>query len=136
MTNEKLEAVEALALAKGLNEKALKEIRNSVEAGDHAVDFTVRVRGGVKVQEDHEAKSVAKVPWQRVATLLFEKLNGVTIESVLAEVMDEARELDEKSLKDSADEAMAKLKGSTSGTRKGAVKPSVEFTVESRGEEA
>lgn len=94
--------------------------RDAVEAGEYELDFTVRIRGEVAVGEDVEAVVAASVPWQRIAALLLDKVNGVTLESVLAEAL--KGDVDEESVGSRAAEAMAALKAPTKKTRKGAVR--------------
>lgn len=52
-----MNAIEALALSK------VKFDRDTVVAGDHAVDFTVHVKGTVSVSEDYERDATTSVPW-------------------------------------------------------------------------
>lgn len=124
--SQTLEALELLALSK-FDES--KKVRDAIEAGEYEVDEIVRISGSVKVGEDHEARVVASIPWMRVASVLFDKLNDVTIESVLSEALGD--DVDDSRIKEQAEAAIEVLKGSTTKTRKGAVK--VALTVESIG---
>jgi hypothetical protein len=95
-----------------------KKIRDQVEPGDYDVDVEVRVHGTIRVGEDHEAEVTAAIPWQRVCAVLLDKLNDVTIESVLSEALGD---VDDTEVKAQAAAAMRALKGSTTKTVKGAV---------------
>ncbi len=98
--------------------------RSKVEAGTHEIDELVRIVGTMKVQEDHEANITAAIPWQKLAAVLFSKLNGVTVEAVVKEAL--AEDLDTKNLTKKAQSAMDEIVGSSKAPRKGAVKLDVE----------
>lgn len=112
-----MDAADLLAVSKFNQAKA---VRDDVDAGDYEIDVLVRLHGSIRVGEDHEAEVTAAIPWQRIAAVLFDKLNGVTIESVLSEAMGEVDYFDDE-LKAEAVAAMRALKGSTLQTVKGAV---------------
>lgn len=109
--------IEAVAL--GAIKAGAKQ-RDQVSPGEYELDFTVRVRGELAIGEDVEAIVSASIPWQRVAAVALDKLNGVTLESVLREALE--GEVDEDAIGSRAAEAMEALKGTTRRTRKGAVR--------------
>lgn len=119
-----LNPVELLALSKF---DLSKDVREDVAPGDYKVDEVVRVRGSIKVGNDHEANIAARVPWQKLVAVLLDKVNGATIESVVAEAL--AADLDADDVKARAEAAIATLVDSTRSIRKGAVK--VNLIVES-----
>jgi hypothetical protein len=47
-----MQSKETLALARVINDKAAKAARNEMEAGDYALDFTVRITGHLHIHED------------------------------------------------------------------------------------
>lgn len=110
-----MDAADLLAVSKFTKAKA---VRDDVEPGDYEIDVLVRLHGSIRVGEDHEAEVTAEIPWQRVAAVLFDKLNGVTIESVLSEALGD---VDLDGIKAEAVAAMRALKGSTLQTVKGKV---------------
>jgi len=85
------------------------------------IDKTIRIRFGFTKGEDHETLSVQQAkPWRLLAVAL-NKLNGVTIESIV----NEAERLDddaEKLAKKDAELALAKIKSKTSKVIKGSVR--------------
>jgi len=85
------------------------------------IDKTIRVRFGFTKGEDHETLAVQQAkPWRLLAVAL-NKLNGVTIESIV----NEAENLDdeaEKLAKKEAELALAKIKSKTSKVIKGSVR--------------
>lgn len=76
--------IEAVAL--GAIKAGAKQ-RDQVDPGEYELDFMVRVRGELAIGEDVEAVVSAAIPWQRVAAVALDKLNGVTLESVLREAL-------------------------------------------------
>ena len=62
--------VQKIALSK------VKFDRDNVPSGEHCVDFTVRVRGTVKVGEDYEKSATTSVPWLESVALWQETLRG------------------------------------------------------------
>lgn len=95
-----------------------KKIRGDVEPGEYTIDVIVRLHGELRVGEDYDSEIVASIPWQKVAAVLFDKVNDVTIESVLSEALGD---IDDSQIKDQADAAMLALTGSTEKTCKGKV---------------
>lgn len=109
--------IEAIAL--GAIKAGAKQ-RDQVSPGEYELDFIVRVQGELAISEDVEAIVSTAIPWQRVAAVALDKLNGVTLESVLREALE--GEVDEDAIGSRAAEAMETLKGTTRRTRKGAVR--------------
>jgi len=62
--------IQKIALSK------VKFDRESVPSGEHCVDFTVRVRGTVKVGEDYEKSATTSVPWLESVALWQETLRA------------------------------------------------------------
>lgn len=59
--------------------------RSSIPSGTHQVDFTVRVRGTVKVGEDYDRPATTSVPWLE-ATTLYREAFRVTVAELVAKV--------------------------------------------------
>ena len=100
------------ALAKVIGEAA-SAARDALTVGDHAVDERVvlDVAGLVRVGEDFEQRVVAKAdPWLLLGVALSH-LNGVTVESIVAEAL--AAEMSGKDIKAKADAAVAAVKAPT-----------------------
>ena len=115
-----LNAATLAALAKILGEAA-SATRDNLAVGEHTVDerVTIDVAGLVKVGEDFEQRVVGKAdPWLLLGVALS-KLNGVTIESIVAEALD--GNLNGKDIKAKADAAVAAVKAPTVTACKGKV---------------
>lgn len=110
-----------------------KDARDAVDPGEYYFEATIRVQGSMKVAPPHQQRVAAKIHWQRVCAHLLGKLNGVTIESVLREVLERNGELTEqaKETEARAKAAMEKILGVTKEEVRGAVK--VELSVEEVG---
>jgi len=104
----------------------LGKFRDLVEPGTYPVDAVVRLRGELIVAPDVEKRVTASIPWQQMCMALLSKLNGVTVESVLREVLSEGFEFDE-SINERARAAVELLTETTRTTVAGAVKARVEI---------
>ena len=62
--------IQMLALSK------CKFDRDSIPAGDHPVDVTVRVTGTVKVGDDYDRDATTSIPWLESVALMQELSNG------------------------------------------------------------
>jgi hypothetical protein len=107
-----MSGVQTVALAKLVKETAAREASKLVPAGEHAVDFTVRVTGKITKGEDYEQPIVEKAdPWTLLAAALSH-LNGVTVDSIVREALTAPADLVD-SLKKQAADAVAAVKGPT-----------------------
>ena len=109
-TNEQL-----VAIAKLVDDKSFKAASGQLPVGPYEVDFVLRVHGTFNKGKDYEQKYVAKAdPWGLLA-LALSKLNGVTVESLVAEHLrlKEAKTDGDQRLKERADEAIQKVKAPT-----------------------
>lgn len=119
-----MESIKTLAISKVIKDKAQKEARNQVGPGTYHVDCTVRVSGEIKVGEDYTQQIVAKAdPWSLLAVAM-DKLNGVTLESIVAEATGEG--VDTADLKERVADAMKEIKGETETECKGKVTTKLE----------
>lgn len=106
-----MNALESAAIVKAAD-KLIKAEALNLEPGTYPVSLTVKINGTVTKGEGYKQAIVnAANPWRMLA-LLFDKINGVTIESVIreSENLPEAREAEIKAM---AKEAMSKLTEST-----------------------
>jgi len=87
MSNDKLSAVDVLAIAKAVASKEVKAVRDKVIPGKYTGSVTVKIAYGLNVGEDYDSMVAASVPWQKICGVLLSKLNAVTIESVIREVL-------------------------------------------------
>ena len=94
--------------------------RGKVEAGEHEVDFTVRVSGLVKVSKNHESIIAAAVPWERVALLALSKLNESSRDKIVRDALGDKEVAND--LKDEALAIAAVLKGVTRKEKLGGVR--------------
>ena len=123
-----LNATEILALSKAVASKDVKAARNGVAVGSHNVNFLVRVEGSMNVGEDYEKAQVCKIDWIGLTAMALSKLNGVTIESLVADY-EAAGEVALDEIKSKAQAKIDKLKGSTIGTDRGKVTTKLAYTV-------
>jgi len=75
--------IEVTALNNLVAAKAAKAARDEVNPGEHAVDFTVRVTGTVKVLADTEKTPTVSIPVKEVLALFVQR-SGCTREHSLA----------------------------------------------------
>jgi hypothetical protein len=88
---------------------------------DGIIEKTLRVRFGFTKDEDHETLAVQTAkPWRLLAVAL-NKLNGVSIDSIVAE-SENLDENAEKLAKKQAEQALAKIKSKTTKLIKGSVR--------------
>lgn len=107
-----LNPVAALAVAKSVSESAYKAASSDLTPGEYEVDMVVRIQGKITKGEDYTQQIVEKAePWLLIAAALS-KLNGVTIESLVAEATQAPEDLI-KDLKARAATAIAKIKAPT-----------------------
>ena len=105
--------------------KAGSKVRETVKAGQYDIDAIVRIVGTMKVGNDHPAKISAAVPWQRLVGVLFSKVNGVTMESVVREALAAGPDLEDE-ISERAQAAVNELVEAQTATRKGRVTLKVE----------
>ena len=107
-----LNAATLTALAKIVGDAAA-DARDNLTVGDHAVDerVTLDIAGLVRVGEDFDQRVVCKAdPWLLLGVALSH-LNGITVESIVAEAL--SAELNGKDIKAKADAAVAAVKAPT-----------------------
>lgn len=107
-----LTSIEFLALAKVIKDTEFKETNEGVTAGTWNVDFSVRIRGGLKKGEAYEQHAVQSIPWLAVAYHLSQEVSSVA----LARAIDRAIGEDDSKVKNWKAENEAKLtelKGTT-----------------------
>ncbi len=68
LTNEMIAAIDA-----SLKADAIKAAKGALAAGEHTVDFTVRIKGTVKKGEDDMAKPTVTTPWLTVMALVLHR---------------------------------------------------------------
>ena len=84
MSNQTLNPVETLALNKLLTPDQIKDARKLVPAGDHEANIFLSASVSFKKSEDGTRVGTARIPYKAVISLLLDKLNSVTGESVLS----------------------------------------------------
>ena len=126
MNNTTITPALVLAIAKGLSTEDVKVASEEVGVGVHEIDALVRLKGTVKKGEDYEQVVHMKVPHWDVIEVLFSKVNGVTMESVIREAMDLPKDR-VKSVKKQAEEACKIIKNGAKQTCSGNVTTKIEF---------
>jgi len=81
--------IEVLALGKVVASKDLTTTNDMVEAGAYNVDFSVRIRGGVKKGESYEQHIVADIPWVAVAYRLAQEVSAEALARSIERAMGE-----------------------------------------------
>ena len=120
-----LSAVQKLALSGADDICVDKDQRETVKPGEYPVEFSVHIKGTVKVGEDTTTSQVNKIDPYQLLLLACDKLNRVTGESLIKEA--EARAADPewvkhaKELGERAKEAAASIREATKSPRKGPV---------------
>ena len=112
-------AIDILAVSKAIKDAAAKAARSEITAGEYAVDTTVRITGTVKVGEDYTQQIVGKADVWALLAVVMNKVNGVTLESVVEEALNGGA--DTADLKARVDAAMMTIKGETETACKGKV---------------
>ena len=124
---ENIQAI-TLAAAKAVDAKSTKLAREAVDAGVHAVDFMLRIKGSFRVGEDYEQRLVAKADPFALLAVALSKLNGVTIDALVKEAL-EADPAEIKAIKAQAAEAVEALKAPTMSVCRGKVTTDLEFEI-------
>jgi hypothetical protein len=94
-----------------------KEIANQNETvlnnreTEMIVSFLIQGQAILKKGENYEQVCNFAIPWDKITLLLLSKLNGVTVQSVLKEVLNS--EVDTTEIKLQATEAMKEIKGNS-----------------------
>ncbi len=97
--------------------------RGKVDAGEHEVDFTIRVFGTVKVSEDNESIIAAAVPWERVGLIALSKLSAASRNKILREALGDEDVSNE--IKEEAIAVADTLKGKTRKMKNGQVRTEI-----------
>lgn len=122
-----LSAVEMLALAKGGTRELTDDINDSVGAGSYAVDFTVRVMGGLRKGEPQEQMVVMEIPVWAIIYQLSQEVSPLALQRSI----DRAYGADEgkvKNFKSECEKLVSELKGKTKRVIRGKVTTALTFT--------
>jgi hypothetical protein len=86
---------------------------------EHKIEFLIKGEVVVKKGENFNQVVSFAVPYDKIVAVLLSKLNGVTLESVVAEAMSD--DIDTSDVKKRATEALSKIKGIASKSMEGKV---------------
>jgi hypothetical protein len=111
-----LSPIEQIALSKYTAEKGA---RSKVKPGEYTGRLCVDLEYDVKVGEDYTGTHPIKVPWADLVATLMSKINGVTIEAVLREALD--NDIDTSRIKDEIEATMALIVDQTERPFRGKV---------------
>ena len=112
--------LETIVLSKIGNKLKKEAAKADLTVGEHKFDFFAHVIGTVKVGEDYEqVVAQSAKPWALLAAAL-NRLNGVTVASLVAEA-EALAAADVQAVKDSTADALASIKAPTVKTCKGKV---------------
>lgn len=79
-----MDPIISLALSKIDIDKAIKA---TIAPDQYSGEAVIKITYDLRVGEGYEQAVAASIPWQRIAGVLFSKLNGVTVESVVREAL-------------------------------------------------
>jgi len=89
---ENLSPVEMLVIAKLLSETQADTARAQVKQGEtFPLDFTVSVKGLMSIGKDNLCPCHFRLPVMQIIHKMAEKLNGITVDSVLREVLEDIK---------------------------------------------
>lgn len=125
--NEHLSALEMLALAKGAVRELTEEQQDSVGAGNYAVDFTLRVQGGIRKGEPQEQMVVMEIPWMAMAYHLAQEVSATALERAIGRALEEDSSR-VKNFKSECENLVTELKGKTKRVIRGKVTTALTFT--------
>jgi hypothetical protein len=77
-----------LALSKMLTKKVIDDARDQVAAGDYEIEAVVHLGGDLSVEDDSETLQVNKLQPMLLLKIAMDKLNRVSIESLVAEAIE------------------------------------------------
>jgi len=116
-----MDAIQTIAIAKLIGDKAEKEARKGIVPGTFPTDFLLHVTGNLDIGGDYTRRVPQKAkPWELVAVALSH-LNGVTVESIVREALTADPKM-VADIKARADSAVASIKGLTETLCAGRVK--------------
>lgn len=125
--NEHLSALEMLALAKGAVRELTDEQQDSVGAGNYAVNFTLRVQGGIRKGEPQEQMVVMEIPWMAMAYHLAQEVSPKALERAIGRALEEDSSR-VKNFKSECENLVTELKGKTKRVIRGKVTTALTFT--------
>lgn len=125
--NENPSALEMLALAKGAVRELSDEQQDSVGAGNYAVDFTLRVQGGIRKGEPQEQMVVAEIPWMAMAYHLAQEVSPTALARAIGRALGEDNSR-VKNFKSECEEIVSEMKGKTKRIIRGKVTTALTFT--------
>jgi hypothetical protein len=125
MLLNELNAAQIAAVAKAIDDKTMKAARAAFDTeGEHFdVDFTVRISGSVDGGAECETTQINTVQPLKLLMIALNKLNGVTLKSVIDQAMsidDDAPEF--VAIKKNVAAEWAKVAGTTRQMRSGPIK--------------
>jgi hypothetical protein len=80
-----LSPVAIIALSKMLTKKVIDDARDQLEAGEQDVELVLHLRGTIEIQDDADVMQVNRLDPMMLFQIAMDKLNGVSIDSVVAE---------------------------------------------------
>jgi len=122
-----LNSLEVLALAKGAGRQLSDAINDSVASGSYAVDFIVRVQGGIRKGEPQEQMVVAEIPWMAMAYHLAQEVSSTALRRAIDRAMGEDSSR-VKNFKSDCENIVTELKGKTLRVIRGKVTTALTFT--------
>ena len=125
--NDNLSALEVLALAKGASRQLSDEINDSVASGSYAVDFIVRVQGGIRKGEPNTQQVVMERPWMALSYHLAQEVSSTALRRAIDRAMGEDSSR-VKNFKSECEQIVTDLKGKTERVVRGKVTTALTFT--------
>lgn len=122
-----LSSLEMLALAKGAGRQLSDAINDSVASGSYAVDFIVRVQGGIRKGEPNTQQVVMEIPWMNLSYHLAQEVSSTALSRAIDRAMGEDSSR-VKNFKSECENIVTELKGKTERVVRGKVTTALTFT--------
>jgi hypothetical protein len=107
-----LTAIQQAAISKIVSADAYKTANGELQPGEYPIEMLVKITGKLKKGEKYEAPINWSIDWRGLFATALSKLNGVTVESVVTEYLNNAdKGIDLEALKDQAQKAVDTIKG-------------------------
>ena len=125
-----LTAIQQAAISKIVSADAYKTANGELTPGEYPIDMLVKITGKLKKGEKYEAPINWSIDWRGLFATALTKLNGVTVESIVAEYLNNAdKGIDLEALKDQAQKAVDTIKGESVQVCNGKLTGSVEAEI-------
>jgi hypothetical protein len=124
-----LTKLQTVALSKVVKDAEYKKASAGLAAGEKKGEFVARVKYDLTKGEDFQQRIANKIDWTGLTAFALTKLNGVTIDALLTEFLQNNQTVDMEAIKAKAQETIDVIKGTTWGTSNGKITGDVEVEI-------